>query len=78
MVTTFAAASSRRKTPQRIPVLMMSGHLPEMAQTAETCGNVVATLPKPFLSAALIDAVEKILATAPSRLTLGLSATSSG
>ncbi len=48
-----------------IPVLMMSGHLPEMAHTAETCGNVVATLPKPFLSAALIDAVEKILATPP-------------
>jgi DNA-binding response OmpR family regulator len=45
------------------PVLMMSGHLPEMAHTAETCGNVVATLPKPFLSAALIGAVEKILAT---------------
>ena len=61
-----------------IPVLMMSGHLPEMAHTAETCGNVVATLPKPFLSAALIDAVEKILANSPSRLTPGLSATSSG
>ncbi|MBA3831582.1 MAG: response regulator [Chthoniobacterales bacterium] len=46
----------------QIPVLMMSGHLPELANTAASYGNVVATLPKPFLSDALIDSVEKILA----------------
>ena len=49
----------------RIPVLMMSGHLAEMETTAETYGNVVATLAKPFLSGALINAVEKILAAGP-------------
>lgn len=49
----------------RIPVLMMSGHLPELANTAATYRNVVATLPKPFLSSALIDAVEEILAHGP-------------
>jgi DNA-binding response OmpR family regulator len=49
----------------RIPVLMMSGHLPELAKTAATYRNVVATLPKPFLSGALINAVEKILASGP-------------
>ncbi|MGI8430986.1 MAG: response regulator, partial [Chthoniobacterales bacterium] len=38
----------------RIPVLMMSGHLPELANTAAAYGNVVTTLPKPFLSGALI------------------------
>ncbi|MGH8094899.1 MAG: response regulator [Chthoniobacterales bacterium] len=46
----------------RIPVLMMSGHLTELAQTAKDYRNVVATLPKPFLSGALINAVEKALA----------------
>ncbi len=49
----------------RIPVLMMSGHLPELANTAAKYKNVVATLPKPFLSGALINSVEKILATGP-------------
>ena len=45
-----------------IPVLMMSGHLTELARTAEAYANVVAALPKPFLSGALINAVEKALA----------------
>ncbi len=49
----------------RIPVLMMSGHLPELAHTAATFGNVVATLPKPFLSGALIEAVDKLLDAGP-------------
>jgi CheY-like chemotaxis protein len=49
----------------RIPVLMMSGHLTEMATTAQRFGNVVATLAKPFLSGALISAVEKVLAAGP-------------
>jgi DNA-binding response OmpR family regulator len=49
----------------RIPVLMMSGHLPELAKTASSYDNVVETLPKPFLSGALINTVEKILAAGP-------------
>lgn len=49
----------------RIPVLLMSGHLPELANTADRYGNVVMTLPKPFLSGDLIAAVEKILAQGP-------------
>ena len=49
----------------RIPVLMMSGHLTEMATTAQRFRNVVATLAKPFLSGALISAVEKVLAGGP-------------
>ena len=52
-------------TTARIPVLMMSGHLSELARTAEAYENVVAALPKPFLSGALIGAVEKAIATGP-------------
>lgn len=48
-----------------VPVLMMSGHLPELAEAAAAFGNIVATLPKPFLSGALINAVEKIFAADP-------------
>ena len=48
-----------------IPVLMMSGHLSELAKTAEVYENVVAALPKPFLSGALICAVEKAIAAGP-------------
>ncbi len=54
-----------QKATACIPVLMMSGHLPELANTASLYGNVVATLPKPFLSGALIDWVEKLLAAGP-------------
>jgi len=49
----------------RIPVLMMSGHVSEMARTAQDYGNVVASLPKPFLSGALISEVERLLAAGP-------------
>ncbi|HEY5037108.1 MAG TPA: response regulator [Chthoniobacterales bacterium] len=49
----------------RIPILMMSGHLPELNTVAGMFGNVVTTLPKPFLSGALINEVEKILAAGP-------------
>ena len=49
----------------RIPVLMMSGHLSELAKTAEDYENVVAALPKPFLSGVLICAVEKLIAAGP-------------
>ncbi len=46
----------------RIPVVMMSGHLPEMMATAERYPNVVATIAKPFLSEALIQLVHETLA----------------
>ncbi|HEY1583804.1 MAG TPA: response regulator, partial [Chthoniobacterales bacterium] len=49
----------------RTPVLMMSGHPTELARTAAGYKNVVSTLPKPFLSGALINAVEKTLAAGP-------------
>lgn len=49
----------------RIPVIMMSGHLPEMTAAAARYENIVATLPKPFLSEALISLVTKTLADAP-------------
>jgi DNA-binding response OmpR family regulator len=49
----------------RLPVLLMSGHLIELARTAEDYKNVVAALPKPFLSGALINTVEKVLAAGP-------------
>lgn len=49
----------------RIPVLMMSGHLGELARTAGTYENVVAALPKPFLSGALLCAIEKAIAAGP-------------
>ena len=51
----------------RIPVLMMSGHVGEMARTAQDYGNVVASLAKPFLSGALISEVERVLADGPLR-----------
>ncbi|HXA09185.1 MAG TPA: response regulator [Chthoniobacterales bacterium] len=49
----------------QIPILMMSGHVTELNRTAEDYENVVASLPKPFLSGELINAVEKLLAKGP-------------
>jgi DNA-binding response OmpR family regulator len=46
----------------RIPVLMMSGHVPEMMQAAADLDNVVATIAKPFLSEAFVALVQKTLA----------------
>ncbi len=48
-----------------IPVIMMSGHVAEMATTAARFPNVVATIGKPFLSAALIELVDATLANLP-------------
>ena len=45
-----------------IPVIMMSGHVPEMAASALRYENIVATIAKPFLSDALVDIVTKVLA----------------
>ena len=49
----------------RIPVLMMSGHVPEMLAAAEKYENVVATIAKPFLSDALVALVTQTLAKGP-------------
>jgi len=49
----------------RIPVVMMSGHVPEMMATAERCPNVVATIAKPFMSEALVQLVQETLARGP-------------
>ncbi len=52
---------------RQIPVIMMSGHIAEMAAAAETCENIVLTLAKPFVSKTLIEAVSKTLAQPPRR-----------
>jgi DNA-binding response OmpR family regulator len=44
-----------------VPVLMMSGHVPEMNATAARLENVVAKIEKPFLSEALVDLVQRTL-----------------
>jgi DNA-binding response OmpR family regulator len=49
----------------RIPVLMMSGHVSEMAATARKYRNVAATIAKPFMSEALVSLVKEILAKGP-------------
>ncbi len=49
----------------RVPVLMMSGHVPEMTGAAARLENVVTTIAKPFLSDALIDLVQQTLAAEP-------------
>jgi len=61
----ICAALLEDEATARIPVLMMSGHLTELNRTAEAYANVVAALPKPFLSGALINEVEKALAAGP-------------
>jgi DNA-binding response OmpR family regulator len=45
----------------RIPVLMMSGHVLEMAQASATLENIVATIEKPFRSEALVSLVQQVL-----------------
>ena len=49
----------------RIPVLMMSGHVSEMAATARKYRNVAATLAKPFMSESLVALVKQTLAKGP-------------
>jgi len=46
-----------------VPVLMMSGHVLEMNSAAARLPNVVAKIEKPFLSDALVDLVQRTLAT---------------
>ena len=45
----------------RVPVLMMSGHVLEMAAAAARLENIVATIEKPFLSEALVKLVRQTL-----------------
>ena len=45
-----------------IPIIMMSGHVPEMAAAALRFENIVATIAKPFLSEALVEIVTSALA----------------
>jgi|GEM_PF-489281 len=52
----------QNKATAQIPVVMMSGHVPEMMATAERYPNVVATIAKPFMSEALVQLVNETLA----------------
>jgi DNA-binding response OmpR family regulator len=47
----------------RVPVLLMSGHVPEMDAAAARLPNIVAKIEKPFLSEALVDLVQRTLET---------------
>jgi DNA-binding response OmpR family regulator len=51
----------RNERTSPVPILMMSGHVAEMAATAKRFENVVATIEKPFLSDALVQLVQNIL-----------------
>jgi DNA-binding response OmpR family regulator len=55
----------QNETTARIPIVMMSGHVAEMAATARKYGNVVATIAKPFLSDALVALIQETLAKGP-------------
>ena len=44
-----------------VPVLMMSGHVPEMTAAAARFPNIVAIIEKPFLSDALVSLVLRTL-----------------
>jgi len=49
----------------RLPVVMMSGHVPEMLSVADQFENVIAAIPKPFLSTALLELIERTLKDLP-------------
>jgi len=49
----------------RIPIVMMSGHVSEMAAAARKYPNIVATIAKPFLSDELVALVTQTLAKGP-------------
>jgi DNA-binding response OmpR family regulator len=55
----------KNEATARIPVLMMSGHVSEMAATARKYRNVAATIAKPFMSEALVSLVKEMLAKGP-------------
>jgi CheY-like chemotaxis protein len=55
----------QNETTARIPLVMMSGHISEMAATALKYPNLVATIAKPFMSEALIALVDETLTKGP-------------
>ncbi|HEX4630683.1 MAG TPA: response regulator [Chthoniobacterales bacterium] len=55
----------QNETTARVPVVMMSGHVSEMAATARKYRNVVATIEKPFRSEALVTLVREALTKGP-------------
>ena len=55
----------QNEATSRIPVVMMSGHVPEMMAAAQKYRNVVATIAKPFLSDALVALVRETLVKGP-------------
>src|SRR5207237_8244117 len=48
-----------------VPISMMSGHVHEMMAVAGKLPNVVATIPKPFISDALVGLVQQTLKKVP-------------
>lgn len=50
-----------------LPIIMMSGNMSEMTRTAAQFSNVVATIPKPFLSNDLLELVSSTLAPLSTR-----------
>src|SRR5947207_4310044 len=55
----------QNETTARIPVVMMSGHISEMAAAARKYPNIVATIAKPFMSEALVALVTETLTKGP-------------
>jgi DNA-binding response OmpR family regulator len=55
----------RNESTAHVPIIMMSGHVHEMAAVARTLPNVVATIAKPFRSDALIALVQQTLKEGP-------------
>ena len=57
----------RNDSTALVPIIMMSGHVHEMTAVAGKLPNVVATIPKPFLSDALVGLVQQTLKKGPLR-----------
>src|SRR5207302_6976608 len=51
----------RNDSTALVPMIMMSGHVHEMTAVAGRLPNVVATIPKPFISDALVSLVQQAL-----------------
>ena len=57
----------RNDSTALVPIIMMSGHVHEMTAVAGKLPNVVATIPKPFLSDSLVALVQQKLKEGPLR-----------
>src|SRR5256885_16029243 len=57
----------RNDSTALVPIIMMSGHVHEMMVVAGKLPNVVATIPKPFISDALVGLVQQKLKEGPLR-----------